>query len=275
MDKPGVSIIMGIYNCAATLPEAIDSILAQTYTDWELILCDDGSSDNTYLVAEEYHKRFPDKVVLLRNEKNSGLNVTLNRCLKSARGEYIARMDGDDISLPQRFATEVEFLDSHPEYAIVSCPMIYFDEKGVFRIGHGHGEPKIQGFAKGTPFCHAPCMVRREAYEKVGGYAERTDRLRVEDWDLWIRMYQCGYRGYSLPEPLYKMRDDRDAYQRRKFKYRINEARVSVSAVKSLGLRKTNYIYALRPIIVGLLPKPIYQFLHRRNQSFQSVSVKK
>ena len=90
-----VSIIMGIYNCAATLPEAIDSILAQTFSDWQLVLCDDGSKDSTYTVAESYQEKFPNKIVLLQNERNMGLNHTLNRCLQIANGEYVARMDGD------------------------------------------------------------------------------------------------------------------------------------------------------------------------------------
>lgn len=120
-----VSIIMGIYNCAATLPEAIDSILAQTFSDWQLVLCDDGSKDSTYTVAESYQEKFPNKIVLLQNERNMGLNHTLNRCLQIANGEYVARMDGDDISLPTRLEKEARFLDAHPEYAIVSTPMFF------------------------------------------------------------------------------------------------------------------------------------------------------
>ena len=123
-----VSIIMGVFNCSDTLSDALDSILAQTYQNWELILCDDGSTDDTYRVASEYCGRYPGKIVLLQNEKNMGLNHTLNRCLAAATGVYIARMDGDDISLPERLSLEVAFLDAHPEYAIVSCPMIYFDD---------------------------------------------------------------------------------------------------------------------------------------------------
>ena len=92
-----VSIIMGIYNCAPTLSEAIDPVLAQTFTDWQLVLCEDGSKDNTYEIAKAYQKRFPEKIVLLRNERNMGLNHTLNRCLAAADGEYVARMDGEDI----------------------------------------------------------------------------------------------------------------------------------------------------------------------------------
>ena len=131
-----VSIIMGIYNCATTLPEAIDSILAQTYSDWQLILCDDGSKDDTYVVAKAYQERWTNKIILLQNEENMGLNHTLNRCLRVATGEYVARMDGDDVSLPTRLEKEVAFLDAHPEYAIVSTPMIFFDENGNWGRSH-------------------------------------------------------------------------------------------------------------------------------------------
>ena len=125
-----ISVLMGIYNCADTLPEAIDSLLAQTETDWELILCDDGSEDETPAVAQTYQNRFPEKIILIRNPRNMGLNHTLNRCLEQAKGCFIARMDGDDISVPTRLEEEVSALEAHPEMAIVSCPMIYFDEDG-------------------------------------------------------------------------------------------------------------------------------------------------
>ena len=102
-----ISVIMGIYNCSATLQEALDSLYEQTFQDFEIILCDDGSTDNTLLVAEENRQKHSN-IVLLKNDENRGLNYTLNRCLKYARGKYIARMDGDDISLPMRFEKESE-----------------------------------------------------------------------------------------------------------------------------------------------------------------------
>lgn len=259
-----ISIIMGIYNCAKTLPEAIDSILVQTCTAWKLIMCDDGSKDDTYAVADAYREKYPDKIVLIQNEENKGLNYTLNHCLQYADTEFIARMDGDDISLPTRLEKELSFLEEHPEYAIVSTPMVYFDEEGDFRTGTGDGEPSLKKMVTGTPFCHAPCMVRKEAYDAVQGYADRKDRLRVEDWDLWIRMYEKGYKGYTLNEALYKMRDDRNAKSRRKFKYRINEMKVGASAVKKLKLPFWHYFRTIRPILVGLLPGPLYRFMHKR-----------
>ena len=254
---------MGIYNCASTLQEALDSLYAQTFQDFEIILCDDGSKDDTYDIALA-NQRCHENIVLLRNECNLGLNKTLNNCLAVAKGEYIARMDGDDISLPTRFEKEVNFLDSHPEFAIVSTPMIYFDEHGEFRRGSVRNQyPTKYDFISGTPFCHAPCMVRVEAYNSVGGYSEDEKLLRVEDYNLWFKMYAAGYRGHILNEHLYKMRDDRTAINRRSYRNRINEAYVKRIGYRMLGLPWYYNIYILRPLIVGLLPKSIYKILHR------------
>lgn len=262
--EPKISVLMGIYNCADTLSESLDSLLNQTYQNFVVIMCDDGSKDNTYEVARNYVVRYPEKFLLLKNEKNMGLNFTLNKCLENATGEFIARMDGDDLCDPTRLEKELNFLLEHPEYAIVSTPMKYFDENGVFRIGTGGGEPNVNRIPLGTPFCHAPCMVRKEAYDAVGGYSVDDRLLRVEDWHLWIKMYSKGYKGYVLEEPLYMMRDDQSAISRRKFKYRLNEAYVGRLAVKMLGLPKYYYLLTIRPIIVGLLPKSIYKLLHAK-----------
>lgn len=263
-----VSVIMGVCNCEKTLSDAIESILAQTYSAWKLILCDDGSEDGTYSVALRYAKWNPDKMILLRNEKNLGLNGTLNRCLQYADGAYVARMDGDDISLPERLEREASFLDSHPEYAVVSCPMIYFDEDGAWGRGTEHGEVKATDFIRGTPFCHAPSMVRREALAAVGGYSTDRRTLRAEDYDLWFRMYEKGFRGYNLPDPLYRMRDDQKAYHRRKFRYALNEAYVRYAGYRRLKLPISAYLYVARPVLVAVLPRPVYLFFHRRRKAF-------
>lgn len=259
-----VSVLMGLYNCASTLEEAIDSIIAQTYTEWKLILCDDGSFDDTYKIAERYRERYPEKIILLKNDRNMGLNHTLNRCLEYADTEYCARMDGDDISHPERLEKQVEFLDSAPEYAIVSSDMELFDDEGIWGTTNAKEYPCSSDFVKGTPFCHAPCMVRREAYTAVCGYTEDKRLLRVEDYELWIKMYRAGFKGANLKEALYSMRDDRNAINRRKFRYRINEAYVKILAVSRLGLPFWNCIYALRPLAVGLLPGFLYEFLHKK-----------
>ncbi len=265
LEKKTVSVIMGIYNCAATLEEAIGTLEAQTYTDWNLIMCDDGSTDDTLAVAEKIQARLGTRVLLLKNDTNMGLNYTLNKCLEYANGEYVARMDGDDISLPQRFEKEVEFLQSHSEYAFVSSPMLLFDENGEWGVDWGMEKPQSIDLMKHRPFCHAACMIRTDAFRDVEGYTVDKKLLRVEDLHLWVKLYAKKYYGYNIQEPLYKMRDDRNAYNRRKFKYRINESRIKFITRKTFHLNIFYLIYAIRPILVGLLPNCIYDLLHKRS----------
>lgn len=263
IDKARISVLMGIYNCASTLPEALDSLYAQTYKDFKIILCEDGSKDDTYAVAKQYADKH-DNIVLVRNEKNMGLNYTLNRCLEHADTEYCARMDGDDISLPTRFEKEIKFLDEHSEYAVVSAPMVYFDEKGDYRFGRGKGDVKASDFINGTPICHAPCMFRTDAVKSVGGYTVDDKLLRVEDYHLWFKLFAKGYKLFMLDECLYKMRDDRNAVARRTWKNRRNEAYVKHIGYKMIGLPWYKQIYALVPIIKYCVPRFVYNYLHRK-----------
>lgn len=249
-----VSVIMGIYNCGNTLEDAVRSIQAQTYTNWELILCDDGSSDETFDVASKLAGEEP-RIILVKNEKNMGLNYTLNRCLSLATGDYIARMDGDDISLPERFEKQVDFLDSQEEYAIVSTPMIYFDETGEWGRDKTRKKfPSAKDIVSGSPICHAPVMIRKECMDAVKGYTVDVKKLRVEDVDLWIKLYAAGYRCRNFEEPLYMMRNDQNAFSRRKYKYRINSTRVRLEGCKLFHLGPMYYLKAFRPMIIGLVP---------------------
>ncbi len=264
-----ISILMGIYNCAATLTEAIDSIISQTYTNWQFIICDDGSKDNSYDIAKKYEKMDPDRFVVIKNESNIGLNSTLNRCLKIADGDYIARMDGDDVCAPTRFQKEVEFLNSHPDYAIVSTYMTTFDENGEWGCIKTLEYPQVKDFPTHVPmFCHAPCMIRKEAFMDVGGYTEDKRLLRVEDYHLWYKFYAKGYKGYNIPEALYKMRDDRNALHRRTVKARFNGIYATFVGFKMVHLPKWMYIYAIKNAVVEIIkiiiPDKLYILLHKR-----------
>ncbi|MDY5227638.1 MAG: glycosyltransferase [Sodaliphilus sp.] len=258
-----ISVLMGIYNCAPTLQEALDSLYVQTYQGFKIILCDDGSKDDTLKIAEENAKKH-ENVIVIKNEHNMGLNYTLNHCLEYADTEFCARMDGDDTCHPTRFEKEIKFLDEHPEYAIVSTTMHHFDEMGIFRTGMASGEPKPSDYPKGVPFNHAPCMIRTSAYKTVGGYSVSGKLLRQEDYHLWLKMYEKGFRGYMLNEPLYNMRDDRNAYARRNWISRRNEAYVKYLACKMLNLPFWYYMYCLKPIILYIMPQWLYKRLHNR-----------
>lgn len=270
---PKVSVLMGIYNCASTLQEALDSLYAQTFQDFDIILCDDGSSDNTYQIAAENASKH-NNIILLKNDQNLKLAATLNHCLKYADGEYVARMDGDDISLPERFEKEVEFLDNHSEFAIVSCPMFYFDSDGVFGEGTAIQAPTKNDFGRGTPFCHAPSMMRTSVLREIGGYtcAKRVERM--EDFYLWYQFYKRGYKGYNLNEPLYKMRDGRDAVSRRRIKNRLLGMMTDIEVFNGLKLPiKYSVKSVVKNVIILLIPSSLYQRIHKGRKERQQYLV--
>jgi len=267
-----ISILMGIYNCAPTLRQAIDSIIAQTYDNWEFIICDDGSRDESYAIAMEYAAQDPKRFRIIQNEKNLGLNATLNKCLALADGEYVARMDGDDLCEPDRFEKQVAVLEACPEYAIVSCHMTMFDESGTWGLVTTKEMPQVRDFPTTVPmFVHAACMIRREAFLDVQGYTEDERLLRVEDYHLWYKFYARGYRGYNLQEALYHMRDDRNATHRRNAKARMNGIYATFVGFKMVKLPAWMYVYAVKNAVVEtakiLMPDGVYEYFHKRRLS--------
>ena len=261
---PEISVLMGAFNCASTIGKSIESIQAQTFPDWELIICDDGSADDTVSVVRKYAAADP-RIRLLVNPENRKLSYTLNRCLENASGRFCARMDGDDICDPTRFQKQLDFLKSHPEYAFVSTTMKRFDEKGIYAdpgVTPGYS-PGADDFVPGSPFCHAPVMIRTEAYRHVGGYCENEKVAGVEDYDLWFRLYAADFRGFILGEPLYSMFDGREASRRRSFRRRLNEFYVRKNGYRLLNVNWLKRIYMFKPIILGLLPQGLYIWLRK------------
>lgn len=258
-----VSVIMGIYNCENTLRESVDSILNQTYIDWELIMCDDGSSDRTNEIARNYAYKYPGKIKLIRNKKNLQLSATLNHCLQFATGEYIARMDADDIALPERLEKQVTFLDANPRYQLVGTMVIPFDEIGDKGVRTCAESPdKICLRYTGSPFIHATIMMRKSAYDTLGGYRVDNEVIRCEDIDLWFRFFDKGFSGYNLQIPLYKVREGINDFKRRKLLHTINNVKVCYKGYKLLDFPRKYYIFLLKPIISGLIPPKLMKYYH-------------
>jgi glycosyltransferase EpsE len=260
-----VSIIMGIYNCAETLPQALDSILNQTYENWQVIMCDDCSNDQTFRTAEDYKARYPHKIKLIQNVENLGLAATLNHCLKFADGEYIARMDGDDVAVPERLEKQVAFLENNPEYDLVSTWMIPFDEKGEGNPSGLLNQPNKYSLLTSVPFAHATILARKVVYDHLGGYTILRRTTRGQDLDLWFRFYHAGYKGYVLQEGLYKVREDQSSFKRKKLIYRIHEMQTRLLGYRLLKFPLKYYPLALRPVIVGLIPSQMmYAYRSRK-----------
>lgn len=254
-----ISIIMGIYkmiNKRSIVKLAIDSILNQTYKDFEFIICDDGSNDGTYEMVQDFTKN-DSRAVLIKNNENKGLAYSLNHCLSIAKGKYIARMDADDISMPDRLEKQIEFLDGHLEYAMVGCNLLLINDKGIWGKRILAKEPTKKSFLFTSPFCHPAIVMRKEVLDKVNNYKVEKITRRAEDYDLFMRIYANGYKGYNMQEYLYQFREDNDAYKRRAYKYRIDDVQVRYRGFKALGLMPSGFLYVIKPLIVGLIPPKI------------------
>lgn len=259
---PTVSIIMATYNCAKTLRASLESILKQTYSDWEFIICDDCSTDQTYSILEEYKDKYPEKFVILKNEKNSKLSYSLNRCLKVAKGTFIARMDADDESIPERLEVQVDFLKKHLEYSVVGSAMTPIDERGEKPVRYAKEIPTARDMLSRSPFFHATILMRKEAYEKVDGYTVSKRTVRAQDYDMWFRFFALGLKGYNLQKSLYIVLEDAQAIKRRTFKTRCYEVQTKIKGYRLLHYPWYLYIFAFKPILAALTPVGIMQKYH-------------
>lgn len=260
---PLISVIMGIYNekNRQDVQDAIQSILNQTFSDFEFIICDDGSEGEFYQWLKEYC-RIDDRIKLYRNDRNRGLSYTLNHCLQYAEGQFIARMDADDRSLPDRFEKQILFLQENPQYAVVGCNVQRFGRDGVWGQHFLEEYPDKKTFLKTSAFVHPSVMFRKDALIEAGGYTVSDRVLRVEDYDLFMRLYIKGYKGYNIQETLFQYREEPSSYSKKKYKDRWNEFYVRYQRFGELGIRKGNMRYVLKPLIAGVVPAGIMRKIH-------------
>jgi len=197
---PRISVVMSVYNGAPYLEAAINSILEQTYANFEFIIVNDASTDNT----SEILQIFDDcRVRVITNPENLGLTKSLNLGINAARGLYIARMDADDLSLPHRLEKQLEFLEKNPGHALVGSSYYQIDESGGIKslIRVLTDDRDLQtGLLQQNWFGHGSVMMRKEAFVQLGGYEERFKY--AQDYDLWLRLAD-NHRLANLAEPLY------------------------------------------------------------------------
>lgn len=204
MKSPKVTVLMPVYNGQKFLKPAVESIISQTFKDFEFLIIDDGSKDKTLPIIKAYEVKDPRIVVVSR--PNKGLVATLNEGLKKARGEYIARMDADDISLKSRLNTEVEYLDAHPDVGLVGSNYSIIDERGKHLIDTNvftHPTDLKLCLVTCNQYGHGSVMIRKSILAKVGDYDKSVGHL--EDYDLWIRISRVA-KVANIEEPLYQWR---------------------------------------------------------------------
>jgi len=202
---PTVSVLLPVYNAEPYLRAAVESVLSQTFVDYELLAFDDGSTDGSLAILREYEAK--DSRVRIFSRDNRGLVPTLNELIVLARGRYLARMDADDISRPQRFEKQVMFLDSNPDYVLIGGWVERMSAAGqpigVYRSPCSHEKIDADHLRGHLSICHASTMFRPAAVIKAGCY--RDEFRDAEDLDLWLRLAEIG-RIANLPEVVYQYR---------------------------------------------------------------------
>ena len=202
---PAVSVVMPVYNARRYLREALDSILHQTWREFELIAIDDGCTDGSGEILDEYAAA-DDRITIIRRP-NTGIVGALNDGLAAARGEFVARMDADDVSLPQRFARQLEHFRRHPNCVLVGSRVMLTDPAGrpirTWATETTHAEIDAAHLTRGWPVVHPSVMMRRSSVEQVGRYREQYRTL--EDLDLFLRLAEVGELN-NLPEVLLNYR---------------------------------------------------------------------
>lgn len=262
-----ISVIMSVYNTKDynMLKQAIDSILDQTYKNFEFIICDDGSNDSTYNYLVEFAKK-DKRIVIIQNKDNLTLGPALNHCLAVARYPYIARMDADDISLPNRLELQLEYLESHKDVALVGTNVKLINDNS--QVVGSRKYPTFLSkadFIKNCAICHPTIMIRKEVLERMHGYSKKKKHIRVEDYEIFLKMITRDYKMVNLEDELFLYRQNLHNYKQSKYKYCINEYKLREEYIPKLSNGKINSYYIIKPLLVGLIPKLIYKKLKKYN----------
>ena len=189
--RPLISVLVPVYNVESFVEESLESIARQSWREIEVIVVDDASSDGTWEIVRAF-AACDSRFVALRNERNLRIAGALNRALAAARGEYIARCDGDDVMMPDRLERQFEFLQAHPDISLVGCSFIAIDESGRELRLHPYfsGPDLLKRLLKFTSPVGHIWLARRSLYDELGGYRLAT----VEDYDFLLRADRAGYR---------------------------------------------------------------------------------
>ncbi len=211
MPAPQISVLILVYNAEVTLDEALESVRRQTFEDWEALVVDDGSTDETPRMLEAWARRDP-RFRVIQNERNLGIVPSLNRAIAEARAPLLARMDADDVALPNRFERQLDRI-SRGDVAAVGCFVRYFPEESVAEGARRYAawlnslvtpEEHDRDLFVECPLAHPTMLLRSEAVRAVGGY---QDHGWPEDYDLLLRLWMAGHRMAKVPEVLLLWRE--------------------------------------------------------------------
>lgn len=255
---PKVSVIMPVYNQSASyLQDAIESITGQTFQDFEFIIIDDGTTDSKAIRLLDRYTRKDSRIHLIKNERNHGIVHSLNRALKTATGEYIARMDSDDVADSERLKKQVSFLEQHKGCDLVGTWANVIDETGK-EIGSIRPETNSvvikNTILRGNPLIHPTWMFRKSLTDKVGDYDPNA--VNTEDYEFLLRIAR-NHDIANIPEFLLKYRFNTQGISFGKNKRQERNALITrLKAIRKYGYPRWQAIYLLRPLFFYLFVPP-------------------
>lgn len=254
-----VSIICTVRNGEHFISETIESIIQQTYRDWEMIIVDDGSNDDTKKIIEFYQKK--DSRIKVIQTEGIGRGKCLNLALNNCRGKYVGNIDADDPSHPQRLEIELKFLESH-DYALICTESlkIWDDSKPIWReykIENINIIDVTKSLVFYNPVCHSSVLIRKDVLNKVGNYDD--NRVSQFDYELWVRLAANGYKLGKLNIKLSSKRlhKKQSFERRRRIQYLLSTMKVQKTAINKLNGPSYLYIFLFLRFIYGTLPLPV------------------
>jgi glycosyltransferase involved in cell wall biosynthesis len=251
-----VSVILPVYNGSKTINRAVESILSQTFEDFEFLIINDGSKDSTSEILDS----FDDNRIRILHQENRGLVFSLNRGVKNSQGKYIARMDADDIALPDRLQKQVDFMEKNPSVGILGTAVRVVYDDGTERIRRRPIDTASikKNIVRICPFSHSSVMIRKEVFDTVGLYDSSKDgsrQLLVEDYDLWVRILVAGYEMANLSDVLMTYYKEPGSILRsRSFSKRVTQQILSrIDVIKKLNLGYLAYLNIPPVVLLSIL----------------------
>ncbi len=253
---PAVTVLMGVFNGLPHLAGAIESILAQSFADFEFLIIDDASTDGSVDVIAEYARR-DARVRVILNQENQGLGAVLNRGVQEARGTLVARMDADDRSVPHRLERQVAFLESHPDVDIVGSYALDVTASGEpvreRRVPTEHS--RIVAVIWSCPLIHPTVMYRRDKIIRAGSYLPTLRRR--QDYDLWFRCVRDGLVFANIPEPLVHYLYSEETLRRNNLKTAWSQVKLGLKGCRMINAPMAAYVATCWPLFEALVPTPL------------------
>lgn len=262
-----VTVLMAVHGAGPHLATAIDSILQQSVADFKFLIIDDGSHDDTPALLSDYQAR-DKRIRVHRLEQNRGLGYALRLGVELADTEFVARMDGDDVALPQRLARQLDFLQHNPDIDVLgTCAHEIHDDNTVGPVRRVPQDPsEIERLIWTCPVIHPTVMFRRARILEVGNYDAKLRRR--QDYELWFRAVAGGLRFANLEEPLLQYRYDLDTVRRNSMSESWRQARIGWHGCRLVGAPPVAYGGVAMPVLLNAVPVRLRRLVRRATRRY-------